>query len=299
MLIGLSEPAPVNGSQTIWSAWQIAIADIAVGVTPSTSNMIGMPTIAETYSETQTAISISADGQTLYMRKEGAGSENRTHRVGRISAVFDPTDTQPGGALPSLRLSTEEIMVREGESNTFNFDFTSNPGGDVTVDIESSDETLVTVNPTQVIIPAFAWETALEVTVNGLVDLDTIPSAAIITLSAAGGDIPAGHAVTVNVTVQEPRRLMLSRTAMSINEGSSGTFDVWLSEEPTGNVTVAVTETDSDISINPAQLIFTPDNWDTAQEVTVTGVEDSDTADDSGIVSLSASGGDFNGVSPA
>ncbi len=60
--------------------------------------------------------------------------------------------------------------------------------------------------------------------------------------------------------------------------GGTVTFDVSLAWEPTADVTIALSSSDtSEGTVNPASVTFTPANWDTPQTVTVTGVDDADT----------------------
>ena len=47
--------------------------------------------------------------------------------------------------------------------------------------------------------------------------------------------------------------------------------------------------------MSPASLSFTTANWDTTQTVTVSGVDDPDTAEESVTVSLSATDGGYEG----
>ena len=64
----------------------------------------------------------------------------------------------------------------------------------------------------------------------------------------------------------------------SVTEGgSTDTFTGVLDSKPTGNVVFALTDNDTDnseISYSPTTLTFTTGNWNSAQTVTVTGVED-------------------------
>ena len=61
-------------------------------------------------------------------------------------------------------------------------------------------------------------------------------------------------------------------------------------------MTVSVTSGDtSEATVSPASLTFTTGNWASTQEVTVSGLSDSDTADETLNVNLSASGGDYAG----
>jgi hypothetical protein len=57
--------------------------------------------------------------------------------------------------------------------------------------------------------------------------------------------------------------------------GGTATFTVVLDTAPTGDVTIALTSTDTaNVTTDPAQVVFTSSNWNTAQTVTVTGHDD-------------------------
>ena len=56
---------------------------------------------------------------------------------------------------------------------------------------------------------------------------------------------------------------------------------------------VTVEGTGGKVSVNPATLTFTADNWDTAQTVTVTGVEDADKNDETVTLRHTATGGGY------
>ena len=62
-----------------------------------------------------------------------------------------------------------------------------------------------------------------------------------------------------------------------VKEGKSVTIDAVLTSQPSVSVSVSVESGDSGaVAVSPASLTFTPSNWDVAQPVTVTGVQDSD-----------------------
>jgi hypothetical protein len=78
-----------------------------------------------------------------------------------------------------------------------------------------------------------------------------------------------------------------------VAEGGSAQFTVRLSAQPTGNLTVSITKQsggDADLAATPASLTFTPDNWNTAQAVTVTAAQDADTANGTASFLASATG---------
>ena len=84
---------------------------------------------------------------------------------------------------------------------------------------------------------------------------------------------------------------------MTLNEESDATYQVALSTEPTGPVTVRVTVSGNpDVTVDPTSLTFTADTWDTEQMVTVSAAHDDDAADDTAELRHAASGADYAGV---
>ena len=77
--------------------------------------------------------------------------------------------------------------------------------------------------------------------------------------------------------------VVLSTIWHIVPEGESVPHKVWLSKQPSANVTVAVaTSGDSDITASPASLTFTPSNWSTPQTVTLSAAQDTDTVPGTG-----------------
>jgi hypothetical protein len=85
--------------------------------------------------------------------------------------------------------------------------------------------------------------------------------------------------------------------------GASAGFDVVLNTQPTGNVDIAVSSSDTTEGVvSVSMLTFTPNNWDEPQRVTVTGVNDTSKDGNVGYtVTLSAASGDpaYNGKTAA
>jgi hypothetical protein len=88
-------------------------------------------------------------------------------------------------------------------------------------------------------------------------------------------DVHGGTTTETNTyTVTEAPALVLSKSSVAVEEGRPGdTYTAELSTAPLADVTVTPTG-DADCSVGPATLTFTPADWDTAQTVTVTAVDD-------------------------
>ena len=199
-----------------------------------------------------------------------------------------------------LVLDRMSVPVDEGDSETFTVQLATEPSQAVSVTLVSGDTEAVSVEPAQLDFNPVDWATAQTVTVRGVQDDDASNENGVtITVTASGGDY-AGKATAVNVDVtdDDTPALIVDPASVPLVEGRTATFEVELATEPTGDVTVAVSSQDSGaVSVTGgSSLTFTTSNWDTAQTVQVTGVEDADAADESVVVDLDASGGDYGTV---
>ena len=112
--------------------------------------------------------------------------------------------------------------------------------------------------------------------------------------------VNAGATTTVTITDDDERGVAISKTALEIDEGDSGTYTVRLNTEPTDDVTVAIAgQSGTDITLSGATLTgdaltFTASNWNTAQTVTVSAARDSDATSDAAVtLTHTANGGDY------
>ena len=155
----------------------------------------------------------------------------------------------------------------------------------------------------------------IDLTVNGD-DVDESNETVILRLSSPGNAVFAGTATTLDatgtITDDDTRGVSVSPTTLDIDEQDDastaskkehqGTFAVALTSEPTGgtvtiNVASGATGT---ATVSPQSLTFNASNWETAQNVTVTAVDDVyDNTDDArkAIITntVSASGTDYSG----
>src|SRR5207249_2224311 len=86
---------------------------------------------------------------------------------------------------------------------------------------------------------------------------------------------PADVAAT-NTDNDTPGITVIPTSGLTTTEGGgTATFTIALTSQPTENVTIGISPSDmTEGTVAPASLTFTPANWNTAQTVTVTGVDD-------------------------
>ena len=93
--------------------------------------------------------------------------------------------------------------------------------------------------------------------------------------------------------------LVFSRTDVPVDEGSTEDYTVALATEPGGEVTVSITGAGRGVGASRTSLEFTTANWSTAQTVTVTAAEDSNTVSETVTLTHTASGGGYDSVTGA
>ena len=92
--------------------------------------------------------------------------------------------------------------------------------------------------------------------------------------------------------------VLIGKRKLRIDEQDTtgATYSVKLGKVPSGNVTVSIASDNSDVTVNPPSLTFTTMDWGTAQDVTVTAGNDSDTTQDTATLTHTATGGGYGSV---
>ena len=159
------------------------------------------------------------------------------------------------------------------------------PAADVTIVVSSSDTTEGTVSPASLTFTAADWDVPQTVTVSPVDDaewdgdqayeIDLVANSddaayqgldpVVVSVLNRDNDVPG-----ITVTTCRHGGLITSET------GGAATFTVVLDAAPTADVTIGLSSSDpAEGTVSPAEMVFTPTNWQTPQTATVTGVDDS------------------------
>ena len=123
--------------------------------------------------------------------------------------------------------------------------------------------------------------------------VNTAATTVQVIVTAAPVTAAPAAAAQQQVATPTPPGVILSHTALTVNEGGSNTFTVRLNTNPLPYfVSVNLDNDDRRLGLSHFYLVFNYGNWNTPQTVTVTGLPDTDTAAGVGIVSFSVSAGD-------
>ena len=225
-----------------------------------------------------------------------------------VSVTLTDDDTK------GITVSAESPLVvaeNAGEA-TYTVVLDSQPTGAVSIAVSST--TGASVDPTTLSFNASNWLNPITVTVTGVDDkIDSDRTTTIShTVSATGTDYASGvtaASVSVTLTDDDERGITVSPEALIVTEAAGSThtaiYTVKLNSQPTeGNVLVVVASADTNVATvpvgNAATLTFNSDNWETAQNVTVTGLDDdidqAENADKTTTITHRSSGADYEGL---
>ena len=227
------------------------------------------------------------DAVTLTHAASGGGFG--TVAFGSVAVSVTEDDTAGATVTPGA------LTVTEGSSGTYTVVLGSEPTADVTVSVSGASGD-VSVDKSSLTFTDSNWSAAQTVTVSAGEDADRAADAAVtLAHSASGGGYGSVTLGSVAVTVRDND--LVVPTALTVAEGSTGTYSVVLDTQPSAAVTVTVGGTSGDVSVDKSSLTFTTTDWGTAQTVTVSAAEDDDAAtDDAVTLTHSASGGGFGTV---
>ena len=228
------------------------------------------------------------------------------------------TVTDDDGAGVTIKESDGSTSVTEkageGRNDTYTVVLASQPTAAVTITLESRDSGAATVSPATLTFATTNWGTAQTVTVTGVDDdVDNTNDARTVSISHAASStdtdytIPNAGSVSVTVADDDEAGVTIAETDDETTVSEDGTtttdtYTVLLKTKPTHEVKVTATAgAGAEVAAGGAAAstispTFTTTNWNTAQTVTVTGVDDGvdQKSDRSATISHSATSTDPN-----
>ena len=171
-------------------------------------------------------------------------------------------------------------MIEGGATDSYTVVLISQPTANVTVTI--TPDGWETVDKTTLMFTASNWNVAQTITVTAVDDSiaqgthsgTIIQQASSSDLNYNGISIPD---ITVRIADNDTAgvRVTESGGSTSVTEGgATDSYTVVLTSQPTANVTVTIAP-DGQETVDKTTLTFTPSNWNVAQTITVTAVDDS------------------------
>ena len=203
---------------------------------------------------------------------------------------------------PGITFDPPSVTANEGPPGAvYTVALDSQPSaGEVTV---SNAET----QPSALTFSAADWNVAQTLTLlsarDADADDDTISTAHAISGAAEYAGLAAAE-LRATFTDLDTRGVSIAPTELPVAEGESANYTAVLDAQPSaGSVTVVASGADAAIAtLDRTTLTFTPTDWNVAQTIVVTGVEDIDSADETLTITHAVSAdmdGDYDTVTAA
>ena len=269
---------------------RVTSGDAAVEVdTDATPQQRDLTFTGTTWNTAQTVTATAADdadteSETVTLSHAVHGSGDATSYPTSLAAVTVTVTVRDDDGGFDLGMASGNT-TEGGGTATFTVALLSAPSVAVPVTVASQDQSEGTAAPGSLTFTGTTWNTARTVTVTGQDDdIDDGNVAYTVRLTPAGTDPVYGSVAAQDVSLtnedDDTAALTVSAvtgaaTEMTGDGATAALFDVQLATEPTASVTVSVESQDTgEGTAAPASLTFGTGSWNTAQTVTVTGVDD-------------------------
>lgn len=259
-----------------------------------------------------------ADSATL---RHTIASDDSNYSALTPTLAVSVTDNNAGIAISKTSLTLYEggdnpnTQAVESDANAASYTVTvqAAPPTDMTIAVDPNVTGKVTLATVPLTFAASGTYPSIQtITVTAENDATTLDETVTLTHTVTGGSAAyrafSGRMVTVTVmddddagfTFEDPAAAGTAITSVSVTEGDAAgsTYTVELANEPTGDVTVAISSGNSDVTVSPARLTFnnsasgTLGSWDDPQTVTVKAAEDANNVGESVKLTHSAASAD-------
>lgn len=226
----------------------------------------------------------SQDGEQLYsVRLNAAVSDDPAYNgidPDDVVVYNDDNDNPGFEFIPITGVTTER-----GDTAVFSLRLKTQPTDDVVVDATSDDSSEGVVSPATLSFNSDNWDGFLSFTVTGQDDAIQDGHRNYNVILSAGSSDPDYDALdpddvaVTNIDDENPGFIIGQVYGTASEHGDTATFGVKLSGEPSDNVTINLSSSDtSEGTVNPTSLVFPggdpSSDWFVEQTVTVTGVDD-------------------------
>ena len=197
-----------------------------------------------------------------------------------IQEFLEPT---PGITVTETNGNSE--VSEAGTTDTFTVQLDAQPTNDVVLDIANNDPGEVNLDKTSLVFTSTTWNTPQVVTMTGRDDpridgdqaTDVTTSVRVAQSDPRYASVPAKTVVvtTTDNDVAGFSKLESAGITEVSETGTTDTFTVVLTAQPAADVVFNVASANTnEVTVDKATLTFTSANWDQAQTVTVTGIDD-------------------------
>ncbi|MBZ0277951.1 MAG: SH3 domain-containing protein, partial [Anaerolineae bacterium] len=270
--IVLNTAPAANVTITVTPNAQCTTAPSPLTFTPANWN------VAQVVTVTAVDDAVVEGAHTCTIGHTSASGDANYNAVAIANVVANVTDNDIAGVTVTESGGTTNI-TEGGATDTYTIALNTIPSANVTITV--TPDAQCTAAPSPLTFTPANWNVAQTVTVTAVNDLLAEgPHNCTIGHTAASGDANynaiAIANVVANVTDNDVAGVTVTQSGGTTDVAEGGvtdTYTVVLNTAPSANVTITITP-DAQCTALPSPLTFTPANWNVAQTVTVTAVDD-------------------------
>lgn len=234
--------------------------------------------VAQTVTVTAVNDAVAEGNHTGTITHTAASADPTYNNIAIAGVTANITDNDSAG-VTIAQSGGSTNLVEGGTTDTYTAVLNTVPAASVFVTI-SPDSQLTTV-PTRLTFTGLNWNVPQTITLTAVDDalVESSPHAGIVTHTVSSADtFYSGLAVadvTANITDNDSPSVVVAESggSTSMIEGGTDTYTVVLNALPSASVTVSVLP-GAEVTVSANSLLFTTGNWNVAQTVTVTAVDD-------------------------
>ncbi len=224
---------------------------------------------------TTTADGVSDSGEDITIAvinvSNAAGLDGGVGVIGTSTIAFDIIEQ------PALVLNPSTLTIDEGDTATYTVSLATQPNAAVAIALSGQAGTDLTLSDDTLNFTMMNWNQPQTITVTAGSDDDAQSDDPIALLhTATGGDYATVTGeVTVTITEDDTAGITVQPTTLAVDEDGTATYTVVLTSAPAPASEVIITVDSGTVAtVDNDMLTFTQSNWNQAQTVTVTGMDD-------------------------
>lgn len=228
--------------------------------------------------QTSTTVSLAVSDDAIDEPNEVVGIELSSPTFASLgvtnSYAYTIIDNDTAGVTAS---ESTRSVTEGGSSQTLTYVLDTAPTSTVLLAFTTSTAG-ITVTPMTMSFTSDNWSTPQTLTILATDDSSyesTHTTSVLFTVSGSVYGYPDASPPSVVVTIadNDTSSITLSASSFTIQEGSSSAMTIVLTSQPTSTVSLGFT-VPNQLRVSPSTITFTDSNWDTAQTLTITPVDD-------------------------
>lgn len=196
--------------------------------------------------------------------------------------INNNNSSEEGSVYGEIVLDKTSVVITDNEIMTIGVKLDKSPTNTQLVNINANNS-YIQLNKTGISFNSSNYNTYQYVTVGKYPTLDNTQGlnfSSVITFSSSNvQDATVNVTVNLSENIVTPEekfgQIVISNNNISLKEGETSTFTVKLDIQPTNNQIINIETLDSSIvNVSVSSLVFTPNNYNVPQTVTVRGIKD-------------------------